>query len=86
MQRVTINVEDSCDFLHWESVHLDGVPIGVISRNKEIDLDYYFQAFGVPQWIAKLEYAEDFCDYSDTLIGAHNLAQAYANYLIAEGF
>jgi hypothetical protein len=82
MERVTISVEDTFDFLHWESVKLDGVVIGFISRNKEVDLDYHFRALRVPQWAAHLDYEQKFCGYADSLIGAHNLAQVYANHLI----
>jgi hypothetical protein len=86
MERVTITVEATPDFLHWESIKLDERPIGYISRNYEVDLDYRFRAFKFPQWAPHLEYEQKFCGYSNTLTGAHNIAQMYANYLIEEGF
>lgn len=85
MERITITVEDSFDFLHWEVVRLDGEPIGVISKNTELDSDFGFRAFRIPSWPAKMEYEDRFCGYADTLIGAHNLAQAYANHLLSQG-
>jgi len=83
MERITITVEDSLDFLHWETVRLDGEPIGVISKNTEVDLDFFFRAFHMPSWPDRMEYVAEFCGYADTLIGAHNLAQRYANHLIS---
>jgi hypothetical protein len=84
--RVKITVDESVNFLHWETVFLDYRRIGCISRNMETDLDYYFRAYSQPIWAGRLEYEDEFCGYADNLTGAHNLAQAYANHLIGEGF
>jgi len=86
MERVTITVEDANDFLHLECIKLDEKPIGFISRNYEVDLDYHFRAFKFPYWALNLYYEQKFCGYSNTLTGARNIAQIYANYLIEEGF
>jgi hypothetical protein len=86
MERVTITVEDAPYPFHWESIKLDEKPIGFISMNYEVNPDYHFRAFKFPHWAPHLDYEQKFCGCSNTLTGARNIAQIYANYLIEEGF
>ena len=84
-----------------ESVMLDGKKIGFIFRDGEPSpyriargytptlrspSDYSFTALRHPKEPYEHFDAHKFDGYADTLIGAHNLAQAYANYLIKRGF
>jgi len=48
--------------------------------------DYYFTALRHPGEPDEHFNSGKFCGYAVTLAGAHNLAQAYANYLIKRGF
>lgn len=48
--------------------------------------DYCFSALRHPKEPYEHFDAHKFDGYADTLAGAHNLAQAYANYLIKRGF
>lgn len=82
--RVSITVENlpNLSFLYWETVKLDGKIIGTIGRNTLVEDNFYFSALKFPVWLATIEHELKFCGHAETLIGAHNLAQTYANWLI----